>query len=69
MKEFVSYLSVSNVAKKLGVTNVTVINYIKRGELQAIKLGKSWRIAPEEFDTFIENSIYWKEKEKDGNTY
>lgn len=47
------YLSVSEVAEKLGSHEKTVRRYIVNGDLQAKKVGGQWRIA----DTWLESFI------------
>lgn len=47
------YLSVSEVAGRLGNHEKTVRRYISSGELQAKKIGGQWRIAEEWFGDFL----------------
>jgi excisionase family DNA binding protein len=46
------YLRPKDVAADLDVSYVSVMNYIKRGQLKAFKLGGQWRIAPSELERF-----------------
>jgi len=46
--------TVEEAAKELGVHWQTVLNCIKRGELEAVKMGRGYRIAPEALKAFIE---------------
>jgi excisionase family DNA binding protein len=47
------YLKVKDIADMLGLSILTVYEYIKRGEVQAIKLGRNYRVERSEFDKFI----------------
>lgn len=47
------YLSVSEVAEQLQVHWQSVLNYIKRGELEAVKLGRGYRISEKAIEEFI----------------
>ncbi len=48
------YLTVEENASLLRVHQLTVLRYIKRGELRALKLWKGYRIAQTDLDAFIE---------------
>lgn len=39
------YLLVSEAAKLLGISNVQVINRIKKGQIRAKKVGRQWMIS------------------------
>ena len=47
---------INEVAEMIGVTTVTIHNYIKNGTLDARKLGGKWYIAEETIKTFISGS-------------
>lgn len=51
-----SFYTVTQVAELLQVHWQTVLNYIRGGKLQAIKLGKGYRISKESLDLFIRQS-------------
>lgn len=53
MKEFVLY-TVEEVREILKVTRRTLYNYIKNGDLKAIKIGKYWRIKKEDLAEFLD---------------
>jgi len=57
------YLTPEEVAKKLRVTTWTIYNLIKRGELNAFRVGAQWRIPQEEVNAMIERSV---NKKKEG---
>ncbi len=48
------FLTVEEIATKLQVHWQTVLTYIKSGKLRAVKLGRGYRIDPEDFNSFIE---------------
>ncbi|WP_339232725.1 helix-turn-helix domain-containing protein [Geobacillus sp. FSL W8-0032] len=41
------------IAEKLKITSATVINWIKRGDLEALRVGNQWRITQEQLNEFI----------------
>jgi excisionase family DNA binding protein len=47
------FLSTQEVAKILGVRVETVRNYIKRGKLPAVKLGRDYKIAQRDLEEFL----------------
>lgn len=63
------YLSVSEVADRLGNHEKTVRRYISSGELQAKKIGGQWRIAEEWFAHFLkqeeEHAVHVHDHEDD----
>jgi len=48
------FLTVEEIATKLQIHWQTVLTYIKSGKLRAVKLGRGYRIDPEDFNCFIE---------------
>jgi len=53
------------IAEKLKTTRRTVYRWIEKGELQAFKAGKMWRITREDLEKFLGRSIPWEEKQGD----
>lgn len=45
-------LTIKQVAKKIGLHEKTILKYIKRGELKAIKF-KQWYIKPKDLEDFL----------------
>ncbi|TVP95176.1 MAG: DNA-binding protein [Acholeplasmatales bacterium] len=45
--------TIEEVTKILKVTQRTVYNYIKSGELKAIKVGKNWRVKHKDLEQFL----------------
>jgi excisionase family DNA binding protein len=48
--------TVQEVANILKVHWQTVLNYIKRGKLKAVRMGKGYRITQQDLDTFIDEN-------------
>lgn len=51
-----SFLTIKEVADILQLHFQTVLNYIKSGKLNAIRLDKGYRISRKDLDEFIENN-------------
>ena len=49
-------LTPEQVAKRLQVTERTVYGWLRRGTLPALKLGRLWRIRPEDLEAFLESA-------------
>jgi excisionase family DNA binding protein len=47
------YQTVKELAERLEVSEATVRQWIKAGELRAIDIGKGWRIADTDLDRFL----------------
>lgn len=47
-------LTVSEVASTMRVSNMTVYRLIKRGELAAVRVGKSYRIRETDLERFLD---------------
>ncbi len=47
--------SLEEIAEVLKVTQRTLYNYIKGGQLKAVKIGKHWRVRHEHLMDFINN--------------
>jgi len=56
MKEKLSLMTPEQVAEMLQINVLTVYNYIKKGKLSAIRLGRSYRITREDLDNLIEKN-------------
>ena len=56
-----SFLTVEQVADTLQVHWQTVLNYIKSGRLEALRLGKGYRISEESLEKFIKINSAVKE--------
>ena len=49
-------LTTEEVARILQVHILTIYSYIRRGKLDAIRLGRSYRIIPKDLTRFIESN-------------
>ena len=49
-------LTPEQVAERLQVTERTVYGWLRRGNLPALKLGRLWRIRPEDLEGFLESA-------------
>ena len=56
------FYTVDELSELLQVHWQTILNYIRSGELKAVKLGKGYRISKKEFDIFITNRTTGKKK-------
>ena len=52
------YLSVKEIAAKLGYTHTTIYRYIGAKRLRAYKTGKEYRVEHSEFTRFMESLRY-----------
>jgi len=50
-----TFLTVREVAKILRISTLTVYEYIKRGELSALRIGRYYRIDKSDLNSFISN--------------
>ena len=56
MTDLTKYLTVRQVAKRLGLTEERVRDLINLKEIRATKVGK-WRIKPEDLEAFIKSRM------------
>ena len=54
MAEIKTY-TLEEVVEILKVTRRTIYNYIKNGDLKAVKMGKYWRVSETNLQDFIEH--------------
>jgi excisionase family DNA binding protein len=47
------FLTVAEVAEQLRVSSMTVYRLIKSGELQSLRIGRSYRLRPADVDQFL----------------
>lgn len=55
------FLTVEQISELLHIHWQTTLEYIRRGDIKAFKLGKGWRVTREDFDDFIR-----RQKERGG---
>ncbi len=48
------WLTVEAIAKELGLTEDTIRNYIRNKQLIAYRMGRDYRIKPEDYEKFLE---------------
>ena len=58
------YISIPDLAKMLGVSRVTVYNRVKKGEIAAEKVGRTYVITDKTVDNLLNNEPTTKEKEQ-----
>ena len=52
MDDLTQYLTVPDVAKKLGVTDEWVRDLIRKKQMRAVKIGQ-WKIKPQDLEAFF----------------
>lgn len=50
------YLTMTEVAQKLGVSDETVRRWLNQGLIRAYQFGKQWRVKPADLEDFIAKS-------------
>jgi excisionase family DNA binding protein len=58
------FFSTAELAKVLGISRVAVFNRIKKGEIKATKIGRSFVIAKKDLENILSTGISEKDKEK-----
>lgn len=53
-------LTPQDAAQRLNVVTKTVREWLKRGELPGVKLGRNWRIREEDLNAYINSKITGK---------
>jgi putative molybdopterin biosynthesis protein len=48
-----TFLTLDEVAETLAVSISTVRRIVKRGDLEAVRVGDQWRVAPSDFDAYV----------------
>ena len=54
MESIKQYLTVPEVAEKLGLTDEWIRDLIRKKEIKAVKIGQ-WKVKPEDLEEFIES--------------
>lgn len=54
MANDIKVYTLSEVAEIIGLTTRTLYNYIKAGQLKAVKVGKFWRVTDKALQDFLE---------------
>ena len=56
MENIKEYLTVPEVAEKLGLTDEWIRDLIRKKEIKAVKIGQ-WKIKPEDLEDFIKSRM------------
>lgn len=51
------YLSIGEVAKRMGVNTTTVYRLAQKGRLPAFKVGSQWRFSIEQLDAWVADQV------------
>ncbi len=51
------YLSIGEVAKRLGVNSTTVYRLAQKGRLPAFKVGSQWRFSWEQLESWVADQV------------
>jgi excisionase family DNA binding protein len=57
------YLTVEQIAKELGLSEETILRWIRNKELKAYRLGKTYRITKEDYQEFLDQRYTGKPDE------
>ncbi|MBM3211092.1 helix-turn-helix domain-containing protein [Candidatus Poribacteria bacterium] len=68
MEVSTKYLTIKEVAERLGVSIMSVNRWLKSGKLVGYKFGKSVRINEEDFEQFIKNNRIDNNEKSDFST-
>jgi excisionase family DNA binding protein len=55
-----AFLTVSEVAETLRVSDMTIYRLISSGEIRALKVGRSYRIPAEALDEWLADGANWE---------
>jgi excisionase family DNA binding protein len=58
------YLKVEQIAKELGLSEETVLRWIRKKDLKAYKLGKNYRVKREDYQEFLDQRYTGKAEDK-----
>lgn len=50
-------LTISEVAKELKLSEMTIFRYLKSGKIKGVKIGKNWRVKQEEVERIKEEGV------------
>jgi excisionase family DNA binding protein len=62
----VEYLKVEQIAGELGLSEETVLRWIRKKALKAYKLGKNYRVRREDYQEFLDQRYTGKADENKG---
>ena len=58
------YISIMELAKLLGISRIAVYNKVKKGEIKAIKIGRSFAIPQRYVESILGKTLKEEEKHK-----
>ena len=58
------YITIPEFAQKIGISRIAVFKKVKKGQIQAIRIGRNWAISAEYADNFWEKGFKNKENIK-----
>ena len=58
------YLSLSQIAKILGISRIAVYKKVKKGQIKAVKIGRMYVVSEEEFSKILGSSLDKKTKQE-----
>jgi excisionase family DNA binding protein len=61
-----AFLTVSEVAQTLRVSDMTIYRLIASGDLRALKVGRSYRIPADALDEWLEDGAHWESGAAEG---
>jgi excisionase family DNA binding protein len=61
MESKTAFLTVSEVAATLRVSDMTIYRLITNGEIRALKIGRSYRIPAEALDEWLADRSNWEQ--------
>ena len=53
----VTLYTVTEISEKLGVSEITIRNYINEGRLQATKIARKWHVSEEVLQSFVKGKL------------
>ncbi|HLG62158.1 MAG TPA: helix-turn-helix domain-containing protein [Ktedonosporobacter sp.] len=62
------YLTVEQIAKELSLSEETILRWIRRKELKAYKLGKTYRVQRKDYQDFLDQRYTGKLGEEDDDS-
>ncbi|MDR2252962.1 MAG: helix-turn-helix domain-containing protein [Bifidobacteriaceae bacterium] len=60
MEEKKAFLTVSEVAQTLRVSDMTIYRLVASGEIRALKVGRSYRIPADALEEWLEDGRNWE---------
>ena len=48
------FMSIREVAKRVGMSYMTILKFVQQGSIKAVKIGGRWRVSLTEYNRFTE---------------